>query len=405
MSTAAEMQLDPQLAWLLKEGGAHLSAQGGIAKQALERLSQWQRALLDQQIQLRKRSRRRFPDVQQWLWTERSLAQASDWWSATYKASQFKRCGEVVDACCGAGVDCVALAQNAKVTAMDYDPNMCALALANAAAHQQEITAECSEFNLQKAQHLAASADYMHIDPDRRPAERRTNDGDLFSPTLDEVLHCAEHFKGAMIKLAPSTRMNAELTQKADEQTTRVWLGNMGECRQQLLLTGELAGPNSGLRRAVLAEPTIDETLADRQMIATEYESHALSYAACTSTSDRFVYDLHAVLHASQLHTAWAAANDLQQLGGEHGYFTGSKQVDSPWAQCFEYLEELPWDDRKIRKWIRSANPGTVEVKNRLVRMDANAFQRRYSGTGALPLTLLVTQLGGRTRAIAARRV
>lgn len=404
MSNADEMQLDSQLAWLLSEGMQYLDApENGVAN-AKRRLTQWQRALLEQQAQFRKRSRRRFPDPQQWLWTDRSLAQASDWWSASYKARYFESCSDVIDACSGAGVDAIALAKNSRVTAIDFDPTMCALARANAKIHQRDIDFRCEAFDMDAASHLAGLADSLHIDPDRRPGERRTNDSDQFSPALEDVLRCAELFQSAMIKLACSTRMNAALANAVDEQTTRVWLGNMGECRQQLLLAGQFAATEKRLRRAVLAEPLQDSSDAGPVSI-TEFEASPLGFANSTLSPQRFVFDLHSVLHAAELHTAWAAAHGLQQVGGEHGYFTGSAAMTSPWAQCFEFVEVLPWDDRRIRKWLRSVKPGVVEVKNRLVRMDANVFQKRYSGTGEESLTLLVTQLGDRTQAIAARRV
>jgi hypothetical protein len=154
------------------------------------------------------------------------------------------------------------------------------------------------------------------------------------------------------------------------------------------------------------------------------------SYVECEMQPGTYIADLHAVLHAAELQLAWASAHGLRPLGGIHGYFTGdSLQTSSPgglpqgagentaqpsharhheqpaWADYFLVKELLPWDDRQVRKWLRGQDGGIVEVKNRLVRLDANAFQRRYSGKGSRPFTLLVTQLGSRVRAIVAERI
>jgi hypothetical protein len=153
-------------------------------------------------------------------------------------------------------------------------------------------------------------------------------------------------------------------------------------------------------------------------------------YVECEIQPGTYVADLHAVLHAAELQVAWAAAHGLRPLGGIHGYFTGDSLQTTPpggsphradetttqsspartedqtaWADYFLVKELLPWDDRQVRKWLRGQDSGIVEVKNRMVRLDANAFQRRYSGKGARPYTLLVTQLGSRVRVIVAERI
>ena len=71
--------LDPQLQWLLEHGRQLLRGDSEALRAAAELLP-WQRSLLDNQVELRHRSRRRFPNPADWLWTARSLAQSSDWW-------------------------------------------------------------------------------------------------------------------------------------------------------------------------------------------------------------------------------------------------------------------------------------------------------------------------------------
>ena len=124
------------------------------------------------------------------------------------------------------------------------------------------------------------------------------------------------------------------------------------------------------------------------------------------------MFDLHPALHAADLQVAWSSEHGLAPIGSPHGYYTGDSLVSSPWLQSFEVLGVLPWDDRKIRNWLRSAGVGQVEVKSRglyplRMQLDANACQRRYSVAAGMPLTLLVTRIGERLRGIAdrARRV
>jgi hypothetical protein len=440
--------LPPELRWLADAARPLLELAPAAAEAACSHL--WQINCLRQQRLLRQRSRHRFPAPNRWIWTERSLAQASDWWSASFKASLFPGGDAVVDACCGAGVDTVALSARGHVTCIDADPMMTALAVGNAAAHAHPVTAVTSCVDRQLLRQLAQEARWLHVDPDRRPAGRRTTTADEFSPSLDQLLESTSLFAGAMIKLAPSTRMSAETEKRVDAGCHRMWVGNRGECRQQLLLTGDLSSATDRRRTAVLAEPS--HPVAPAPAPAPHSHSHSLvnvsataalpgdepiqgakiaqfsatceddAYVECEMQPGTYIADLHAVLHAAELQLYWGAAHGLRPLGGIHGYFTGeslgqhpkkgSSEISmessgnkTPWADYFLVKELLPWDDRQVRKWLRGQDCGIVEVKNRMVRLDANAFQRRYSGKGSRALTLLVTQLGDRVRAIVAERV
>ncbi len=379
----------------------------------------WQRNLVQQQSEFRHRSRQRFPSPNLWLWTDRSLAQSSDWWSAQFKATLFAQGERVLDGCCGAGVDSVALARRGEVIAVDCDPTMTALTSSNAQAHSLHVETCSAAIDRELMKSLSQDARWLHIDPDRRPANRRTTLADEFSPSLSEIIEISRWFAGSVVKLAPSTRMSPELEQEIESDCQRMWLGNRGECRQQLLLIGCLPNMPNRKRTAVLVEaPTCAERAVDAACKFTSRD-HTKGRTVQFSSDDQpddfeayelqpgnFVADLHAVLHAAELQVAWANENGWRPLGGIHGYFTSdSMKAASEWAQYFEVKEVLPWDDRKVRKWLRSCEVGTVEVKNRMVKLDANEFQRRYSGSGNRPISILVTRLGDRVRAIIAERV
>lgn len=422
-----------QIKWLIQEGSRLLdndsSCDGSPGKRRLK-LSPEKDAMLSQQRGFRRRAKSRFPFPERWLWTDKSLSQASDWWCAQFKASLLPSGSTIVDACCGAGADTVLLSTRGPVWAVDIDPVMGELTRANARTHHGASDSE-KRFPVNTAaqsieEFLAdpnASASgwkdaWLHVDPDRRPQARKTRCADQFSPPLESVLEIAKRFRGAVVKLAPSTILDGDLEAALERDSVRCWLGNQGECRQQILLLGELAtshvlnqlkseliiGP--GKRVAVLCEPGSEPSeVAVFADVYREASSDFADYVDWKSEPETFVYDLHATLHAADLQVEWGRQHELQPLGGEHGFFTGASMIESPWAQAFEVIDVLPWDDRKVRKWLRAYRPGVVEVKTRLAKVDANLYQRRYSGDGSQAVTLLVTQLGQRIRAIAARRI
>lgn len=428
--------LDPPAAidWLIAHGRTLLQSTGEVQQARWKRdLAAWQCELLRRQIGYRWRSRHRFPQPDLWLWTDTSLAQASDHWSAQFKAGLFPAGEFVVDACCGAGADLVALAGRGDVLGIDADPALAALAQDNARTHGLDVAVHVARLSDQLPSPWASNTSWLSIDPDRRPDGQRTTDAQAFSPALDQVLHMSRQCRGSVIKLAPSTRTDEQLTAALDATCSRMWLGSQGECRQLLLLSGELryldprqlalhsdgqrpqistdhVGQVTPLRSAVLCEPgDAAQGFAGINHVYQAEVSKCADLLPSQMDIGRYVYDLHPTLHAADLQRVWSSEHGLRPISEAHGYYSSDALVQSPWAQAFEQIAVLAWDDRKIRQWLRGFGAGQVEVKVRGVHpiklhIDANACQKRYSRADGEPIALLVTRIGDRLRGIAARR-
>lgn len=420
------LQSDESISWLLQHGRELLATQGHRPAAQFnpsllpDGVAAWQQLLLREQLELRWRSRQRFPFPERWLWTERSLAQASDYWSAHYKAALFPKAALVIDACCGAGSDLVALASRGPTIGIDCDPIMCDLAAANCRAHGREVEVEVRTLR----EDWQPGEAWLSVDPDRRPSGSRTRTADEFSPSLTTVLEVSRRAPGALIKLAPSTNFTPEHLVQIEQIAQRVWLGSLGECRQQLLLLG---GLRSGSQpEAVLCGPqgtAIGDASGSHSpaVAGYRYASASRDPVRLAENLQRYVYELHPVLHAAGLHSAWANEHGLLRVGEAHGYFTADHALANPWVQAFEVIDVVPWDDRQLRKWLRQHGYGPVEVKTRglspsgqggvrsgsqrHLQVDANACQRKYSAPAGEPVTLLVTRLAGRIRGIAAKRM
>jgi hypothetical protein len=391
--------------WLVKFGRDWLeSVSPQAADVPVPQLLPWQRELVREQLALRRRAAARFPDPTKWLWTARSLAQSSDWWCAKFKASCFPPMEPVVDGCCGVGVDLAALALRGATLGIDRDPELVALANANLKAHGLAASATVGDV----PENVPHELTWLHLDPDRRSADgkdTRLHDAELFSPSLAKSLELAQRARGAMIKLAPGTKLDrGELPSGSSsgavsKANARWWLGNLGECRQQILVTGELveiAGhQGEGERAAVLCEPNSTKQI----------RGFASPIVSGRDKPLKYVYDCHAVLHAAQLQVCWAESVDALPLGTSQGYFTADNLIHSDWAQAFEVIDVLPWDQRRVKRWLRERRIGEVEVKKRLLQLDANEQQRLLRGKGDEKVTLMITRIGDRVRAIAARRL
>ena len=158
------------IAWLIEHGRELLqSISDQNSSAAVRGLAAWQSELLRQQIGFRRRSRSRFPRPDLWLWTDVSLAQASDHWSASYKAGLFPIGEPVVDACCGAGSDLVALAGRGRALGIDADPALAALAQDNARVHGFDVPVHATRLPRSTARRSAHDG-CASLQPTARPS-------------------------------------------------------------------------------------------------------------------------------------------------------------------------------------------------------------------------------------------
>ncbi|MDR0991096.1 MAG: SAM-dependent methyltransferase, partial [Propionibacteriaceae bacterium] len=72
-------------------------------------------------------------------------------------------------------------------------------------------------------------------------------------------------------------------------------------------------------------------------------------------------------------------------------YLTGDADRLTPWAQRFEVLEVLPFDDKKVRAWIRQRGIGHLEIKTRGLGLDPARWRRRLGLKGPERATVIVT--------------
>lgn len=438
----AQTQSNDPLIWLAESGYSMIEGLAGIEAsdlrqvQSLKGIEDWQKQLLLEQLKLRKRSRKRFPDASQWIWSDRSLAQASDWATADFKAQLIPSNVTAVDACCGAGVDLIAMCRrqskdcDTTMVGLDLDPQMIAVAKRNCAFHGFAPSLRCEEFSAEAALKLSSELRdcnerlWLHIDPDRRPTtrggQRKTLQAEEFMPPLGEIEGACQTFDGAIIKVAPSTQFEDSQIEWLAETAVRLWVGVDGETKQQLLFLGDarqqicelltnesLLRQDLNLRSAAVLIRQMKGSLANTTQTRLTYYvgDQEESFAGRCEEVGEYVFDLHSALHSSHLAESWAADNSLHALSDHAGFYTGIKPIRTEWAQSFRVIETLAWDDRKVRKLLRKLDGGVVEVKNRLVKLDANAAQKRYSrGDGNRPLVLLVTKLGQRVRCIVAER-
>ena len=233
----------------------------------------------------------------------------------------------------------------------------------------------------------------IHLDPDRRKA-RRATDGRHFSPSLTEVFGRVSDSQLVAVKVAPATPVEDSWP----EQLHRQWLGDRGECKQQVLWLGSNFAPCQ--RSAALVT---EDGLAHQ--ICCEGRSDI--ERVTTPGLKQYLYEPHAVVLAARLEDHLAAKYNLARIARTIPYYVSDMPIQEPLLAGFQVIEMLRMDFKAIHRFLSDKDVGEVELKQRGI--DNVTFERfrKLKLTGSKKATLFLTRYGAlqKRRAIVARRL
>lgn len=334
------------------------------------------------------------PGQSHWVVTTRGLQQSSDAFSAAYKANRFPRGATIIDVCCGIGADAIALRQRGPLLAIDADPLIARMAAYNLQTADHLQTAYPAQVVAGFAERVLSVPDdrrqqvFLHIDPDRRPGDRRATDPRRYRPALEDVLRWLSCCDGGVVKLAPAATVPLSLPLRCH----REWISVGGSVRQQLLWTGKLAGAEPAYHSAT--------TLDAKHHHVTFTASPQQSGLKETPVPLRWVIDLDPAIRAAGLSVAFARQHGWFALCGPQGFFTtDSREVPSPLARAYEVLWSGPADVKTLKRVAAELKRSLLEIKVRGTEHDPDDLRRRLRSKRTVagqPATLLVGRGGGR---------
>ena len=351
--------------------------------------------LVVQQIELRGRAIPKFGKLATNLFfTDVALQQATDLWTARYKASRIPQSEHIVDYCCGIGGDLLAFAEQRATTGWDRAPEIAQLATANLRAIKAASTSDVRVGNVEAQ--LPAPEEVWHLDPDRRTDGRRSTQLQWHSPGPELVDRWLQTSSRGVLKLAPATLVPASWSEQAELE----WITFDRQCRQQIVWFGELAQA-SGLRRATtLLKPTHED---DPPKPASFVGMPSVAAPLSTGVA-KYLYDTDPAIRAAGLTGALAVEHNLLSLESGASYLTSDQAVEDPLLARFEVLDQLPLRVATLRKYLQTRNIGHLEIKKRGVDTDPERLRKQLKLGGDAAATLLLTRLANREIAILARR-
>jgi len=371
-------------------------------------------AIVAHQSRLRNRAAKKFSDSERWIWTAKLLEQSSDEKVAKMMASAFPKSVPVVDFCCGAGADTIALARRGFVTAVDRCEVACALTRANlfmhAASNQTEVVCSSAEV------HDIGSVAWVHIDPDRRPDSFRTTQVDYFQPSLEFITKLIRQSSGGSIKLAPATKLDTFSSSLDDENRPALAVNPLpigrqfvswgGSVRQQRWWWNVAAYPAGTTTVSMMLRSSdwYHWTVTDSESAQCDQWSRVINGQ---QSIGGYIGDADGCVRAAGLQGVLANMLDASLIGNQWGYLLAEKLPTSstPLTDWFQIEASMSFDRKRLRSYLREKNVGVLEIKVRNVEISPEVIRREMKLHGTESATVLITKCGPKTIAIVGKRV
>jgi hypothetical protein len=311
--------------------------------------------------------------VSGWLFTDEALQQATAAAVALHRARRLA--GHVVhDATCSIGTEMAALRHRAvPAVGSDIDPVRLAMARHNLGATAHLCRAD--------ALHPVTRDAVVLVDPARRGGGQRRFKPDDYQPGLRQVMDCYGGSSGRdlVVKCAPGIDFDGvgRLGFDGEIEVTSY----RGSVREACLWSAGLAGSGVRRRASILAGATEGEQITDAE-----------PDDCPVRPAGRWIIDPDGAVVRAGLVRHYAARHGLWQLDPAIAYLSGDRLP--PAIRGFEVLEQLAFDERRLRQALAARDCGALEILVRGVGIDPDALRRRLRPRGGQPLSVVITRVG-----------
>jgi len=343
------------------------------------------------QAKLRRRARKKFGDFTDgMLFTEDGLEQASRLQAAALHAGRFRGAGitQVADLGCGLGAESMAMAAiDLNVRAFEIDEITAALAVFNLGAFDNVEVEQADITTLDLNQFEA-----LFFDPARRELDgkgeraARKFDPAQFAPNFDWVLEQART-KPTGIKVGPGHPHDA-IPQDAEAQ----WLSIDGDLVELGLWFGEVKRPK------VARAATVVNASGRHEIVSEAFESEPLPVGELK----QYVYEPDNAVVRSHLIAELGREVGATLIAPEIAYLSSDEKIDSPMMRGFRVIDEMAFDRKKLKAYLRDRNIGTLEIKKRGVDVVPEQLRKELALKGEIAATLILTRVGDDHRALLA---
>lgn len=308
-----------------------------------------------------------------------------------FKATLWPERGSVHDLCAGMGGDSFFLPGSLEVCGVDLDEARLAMFRENLKAlgrSGRAVLADARDGNLH--------ADYFTIDPARRKLlGENQRDVSQMSPSLAEVLAISKRYKGGMAKLPPAFPLD-EIPLNLEV----LYLGGRADCRETLLLFGELSKFPGKVRAVAVGKAG----MAEHEWVSS-FERGAVRESLKVSLPKRFLAEPCPLLVRSHLFEELALAHSAELVSAGIAYLTSEEPLAEAGFRNFEILDVCELGTAAVRRMLKAHKIGRLTLKKRGVEVVPEREIARLAPRGSEAGVLFYTRIGGEKSAILAREV
>ena len=330
------------------------------------------RAIMDY-IPLVNKSREKFNTDSFLLCDKLALEQSTAYDIGEWKARLWPSSGSVHDLCCGMGGDSFFIPNSLELTGIDMSEERLQMYAYNMQAlNKKANTLNADVRNLTKTVPNAIT-DFFTIDPARRKLESENQrQFENLTPSLQEVLEIAKSYKGGMVKLPPGYPID-EIPLDAEI----IYLGSRQDCRECLVLLGDLA-QNPGKIRTVILDK---------------------------EKSFEFISEPCSLFIRSKLFTQFAKEWNAKILSDGIAYLTTKEPISHIGFSSFAVLDSVPLGTSAVKNMLKKHGIGKLTLKKRGVEIIPEEEIKRLKPKGKNEGILFYTRVAGEKTAILTQRI
>jgi hypothetical protein len=231
----------------------------------------------------------------------------------------------------------------------------------------------------------------LFFDPARRDLKgpkkasaTRLFDPANYSPNFEFCLDAARK-KPTGIKLGPG-HDHRQIPDDAEAQ----WVSIDGDLVELGLWLGSVK--KEGVARSALL---VD---ADGHHEITTSESNSPN--ATLGELGKYVYEPDNALIRSRLISDFAKPMGLKIISPEIAYLTSDEKITSPWVRGFEIIDNLVFDRKQLKAYVKKNGIGILEIKKRGSDISPEDLRRELAPKGEGAATLIVTRVGDAHRVL-----
>ena len=342
------------------------------------------------QAKLRKRAKAKFGEfADQMLFTEEGLEQASRLKVAALHAGRFRSAGieQVADLGCGIGSEAMALASlGIAVHAVEIDEVTAAIATYNLAPFENATVelADVEQMDLSRFEALFFDPARRDLTGPKRASTQRHFDPVHYSPNYNFCIKAAKT-KPTGIKLGPG-HDKRQIPEDCEAQ----WISVDGDLVELGLWFGKVA------REKIARSALLIDQQGQHEITSAETESAN----APLSELGSYVYEPDNSLIRSRLIADFAAPLGLSLISPEIAYLSSDEKIFSPWLKGYEVIDNLVFDRKKLKAYVRENNIGILEIKKRGSDISPEELRKELSPKGEGAATLVVTRVGDAHRVL-----